>query len=271
MLKHKSIAAAEFRGATRIAMDTHDELFLQKCALFQQGKHKSIKGAKAIYQLEKDGYGQFLISEKIFKRPSSPHFRAELVAIEPELIHTPGIGKICRLLVRNFDSRKFIKGDQSTNRLLTSSFYFDEHFFIRTIQRFGIENVGKIGQQVYPIIEWLINENKLIRDIPQFSYFVFKDFVVITHNLESDKGFVFKTVILKSLMTKSQMSHYQKAFEHLAESQSTACLMLDEFAKIIEEIPIEQGVQLIKNNCNDVKNHWLECILKQEDIRFNER
>lgn len=231
------------------------------------------RSVKVVNEYHKDNlawYGDFLMSESKFKTPGLHPLkqnRCEYRAIEPELLYADNIGNLSRFVVNFFDSRKYTKGKIDSLAKFTSQFYFHEHFLIRCIQRLNKRIIGEAINSIYPVIEFLITENLPITRVEDNSYFVFRDFIVVTEKLPSKKGLIFKTIKLTSRLNLNDETKFSDALTELKESNplTLAALMTNKNGQVIRHISPAIGKSLLLSYKKE--SFWLQPIFTSQDIR----
>lgn len=265
-------AKAILKGKLRKIQSKGDDILRKREKSIYCRVKKSSKIVNEFFKDELAFYGDFLVTNKKFKcfgGGSTKHWKSEFTAIEPDLIHAKDIGLMSKFILGYFDSRKYCKGDLTGFTILSSQFYFHEHFLIRCIQRFNKRSIGEIGSIIYPVIEWLITENIPLSRINDTNYFVFKDFIFVADKLPNSRGLIFKTVLLTNKLTNEDEKKFSSSLELLSNSkqESVKVVMTNETGQVVRKIPTSVGKSLL--NSLTKKSFWVQHILTAPDIRGN--
>lgn len=204
---HESIAKAQLKGQVRLAQSQSKEILDH-----MQNQHlpnpllSNKKGINKYIKAFTDMAANSIIKEKYHIKRSSWHYKYQLINFQDTPSNIPGYGSYNSIIMYSFDTRKLInikKMEQGHVRTIVKIFCH-EHFFIRCIQRINALNIGDIGKKIYPIIEWLIQNNIPMKHIPEDAYFVCEDCVLVALRLPNSQGLLFKTILMKDQMTDKQ-------------------------------------------------------------------
>ncbi len=257
MAVHESIATASIKGAIRRSEFRYEEAkeAIEKIYLSKRGKKLTRSDTNGFFQLIADMFGDYSIEQYIKNKKNSWHFLGEIHTIGFSTIDTEHYGKLNHFIVEQFNSRRFVKCHSEARLWYVCYVFFQEHFFIRAIQRLGLKSVGDVGKKVYPIMQWLILENIPFKHLPENPYFVMKECVLVAHRASHNQGIVFKTVLMRDFMNDEQLNLYKRGFDIL-EKESLEVVMMDEVGSVVRKLPIFEPKQLLLEH--SLNNNWLQ-------------
>ena len=265
---HESIAKAKLKGEIRISTSSEKDVLNNiKHKHFAKPLLSNKKGINKYIKTFTDMSSNSIINEKHHIRRTSWHYKYEFLAFQNDFSSVENYGSFKSIMIHTFYTRKLInikKKKQGHIQAVVKAFCH-EHFFIRFMQRVGALNVGDVGKQIYPIIEWLIMNNVPMKHIPENSYLVCQDYVLIATRLPHSEGLLFKTVLMRDQMTDEQKRLFTDKQNLMDNSEIFAYLANDD-GTILRTIPKVNNDSLTTVDVN--VSNWLSCL---EDEINNER
>lgn len=263
---HESEAKALVKGAYRKSEQRYNNLYGFDHYLMDQGyyrkKFSCLKDTFGYIEKSAIYFGDFLIEAYQIGKLTTKHKIVELLAIEPELNHVDGIGEVSKLICRQFNTRKMLKGSPNLLNVYQSNFYFEKHFLQRAVQRLDISRIGDIGKRIFPLMLWFIQNNISTRGMTDSLYIVFQNFVLVAMKVRNEIAIVFKTLLIKEVFSKEQQVFFKHAYDELKNNDF---IIIDQNGHIIKKV-----IQHFDNYCIhqylDKPSYWFQHILKHRTI-----
>jgi hypothetical protein len=233
---HESIAKATLKGELRKSKANFEET-LKAAENFHKRRKKKLSKVDAEYYLDnsKNIYDGAIIESYKIQRRNSWHFKSQIYFITPNVYPIKDFGRAAYFAVEQFDSRHFLNGKRNYSDILGSKLMLCEHFLLRSMQRLNLATFGDIGKMISPIINWVVNERIPLKHLPQNPMFVMKDFVLICKKLDNSEGLIFKTIIMRNVMSTKQLKEYESAFTCI-DNEIAKCAMVNELGVVLRKI-----------------------------------
>lgn len=256
-MMHESMAKAEVKGAMRRAGQRWNdyENGMRRGAPNLGSRKKFMKFTEDVISY----HGDLMIHRHKWCHPNSWHFKMEVASVQSEYIEVEGVGKVTGLVINFYDSRRMLKGNWwSGSMSYTSRIYLHEHFLIRTVQRLGLPGVGKIGQYVYPMLNFLIDNYPSMRNLEDHFYLLSEDAVFVIEKLPGLKGVAFKTVLMKEYFSDEQERFFYTAYRQFHDNHSNMMVFMPKSGRYLA-VPAEDFMINREEICGHT--FWLHDII----------